>query len=229
MKKFNSIYRLNTKIQNQLFRRKNKSKWLLASLVLLLLLPILVYLFPEYKGVLFQISLSLFVFAGIQLISTTLKHFVGGISIGLIAIFFIWLGAENSSGLFIKLARSLFACMFLLFLGYRLASVIGGSRKVTLNIIAAAVSGYFLIGLFGGQICQILNLIFPESFKLLEVDNQLYSLTYYSFTTLTSLGFGDILPINPPAQSISLLIAITGQLYLTILVAILVGKYLLQE
>ena len=229
MKKIKKLYRLNTKIQNQLFRRKNNSKWLLASIVLLLLLPILVQLFPDYRTVLFQISLSLFVFTGIQLISNTLKHFLAGMTIGVIAIFFIWLGAENSIGLFTKLARALFANLFLLFLGYRLYTIIGKSKKITLNIIAAAVSGYFLIGLFGGQICQMLNLVSPESFNSISNEHQLYTLTYYSFTTLTSLGFGDILPENPAAQSISLLIAITGQLYLTILVAILVGKYLIQD
>ena len=229
MKKFNNLYRLNTKIQNQLFKRKNNSKWLLASIVLLLLLPVFVQLFPDFRAVLFQISLSLFVFAGIQLISHTLRHFVVGITFGVIAIFFIWLGAENSTMLFVKLARAVFASLFLFFLGYRLYGIIRRSKEITLNIIAAAVSGYFLIGLFGGQLCQLLNLIFPGSFNIIDNGNHLYSLTYYSFTTLTSLGFGDILPENPPAQSISLLIAITGQLYMTILVAILVGKYLIQD
>ncbi|NHF60510.1 hypothetical protein FK220_014235 [Flavobacteriaceae bacterium TP-CH-4] len=229
MKKFNSLYRLSAKIQNQLFRRKNNSKWLLASIVLLLLLPILIQLYPDYRVILFQIALSLFVFTGIQLISNTLKHFVAGITIGVIAIFFIWLGAENSTGFFIKLARTLSASLFLLFLGYRLSTIIGRSKKITLNIIAAAVSGYFLIGLFGGQLCQLLNLIFPKSFTIIDNGYYLYGLTYYSFTTLTSLGFGDILPVSPPAQSVSLLIAIAGQLYLTILVAILVGKYLIQD
>jgi len=229
MKNIKKFYRLNTKLQNQLFRRKNSSKWLLASLCLLLLLPVLTHILPEYRGLLFQICLSLFVFAGIQLISSTLKHFVVGMTIGGIAIFFIWLGAEASAGLFVKLSRTLFASLFLLFLGYRLYAIIRGSKKITLNIIAAAISGYFLIGLLGGQLCQTLNLISPKSFNIVEEDNQLYSLTYYSFTTLTSLGFGDILPANPPAQSVSLLIGITGQLYLTILVAILVGKYLIQD
>ena len=63
----------------------------------------------------------------------------------------------------------------------------------------------------------------------LENGSEMYQLTYFSFTTLTSLGFGDVLPLTPPAQSLALLIGITGQLYLTILVAMLVGKYLIQE
>ena len=80
---------------------------------------------------------------------------------------------------------------------------------------------------YSEQGCDLL--IFPESFTIIDNGYYLYGLTYYSFTTLTSLGFGDILPVSAPAQSVSLLIAIAGQLYLTILVAILVGKYLIQD
>jgi hypothetical protein len=49
---------------------------------------------------------------------------------------------------------------------------------------------------------------------------------YYSYTTLTTLGYGDITPTSPPAQSLSSLEAIVGQFYLTILVARLVGLHL---
>jgi len=49
---------------------------------------------------------------------------------------------------------------------------------------------------------------------------------YFSFVTLTTLGYGDITPVSSFAKSITILIAITGQLYLTILIAFLVGKFL---
>jgi hypothetical protein len=49
---------------------------------------------------------------------------------------------------------------------------------------------------------------------------------YFSFVTLTTLGYGDITPVSAFAKSLTIFIAITGQLYLTILIAMLVGKYL---
>jgi len=51
---------------------------------------------------------------------------------------------------------------------------------------------------------------------------------YYSFVTLTTLGFGDITPVSDPARSLSLLEAIVGQLYLAVLVARLVGIHISQ-
>lgn len=228
MKRIRRAYRYHLKLQRFLFRGKNNSTWLLLSLVLLLLLPIPVYLMPHLRVLIFQIVLSFVVFAGIQLISNSIRHFLIGFVIGIAAIIFIWLGVATGQLPLVKFSRAFFTSTFLTFLGYRLFSIIWNSPRITLNIIAAAVSGYFLIGLFGGQLCQFINLLVPESYNL-ENGSDLYQLTYFSFTTLTSLGFGDVLPLTPPAQSMALLIGITGQLYLTILVAMLVGKYLIQE
>ena len=228
MKRLRKAYRYHLKLQQFLFRGKNNSKWLLLSLIVLLIIPIPVYVLPDLKAMIFQVTLSFVVFTGIQLISNSVRHFLIGLIMGSIAIIFIWLGVQTGQWGILKFFRVFFTSIFLTFLGYRLFSIIWKSKRITLNIISAAISGYFLIGLFGGQLCQFIHLWIPGSYNL-ENGSEMYQLTYFSFTTLTSLGFGDVLPLTPPAQSLALLIGITGQLYLTILVAILVGKYLIQE
>ncbi|MEM7717215.1 MAG: potassium channel family protein [Cyanobacteria bacterium P01_A01_bin.68] len=52
---------------------------------------------------------------------------------------------------------------------------------------------------------------------------------YFSFTTLTTLGYGDIIPVSPLAKMLTNLEAIIGQLYPAILIAILVGGYISQR
>jgi uncharacterized membrane protein len=49
---------------------------------------------------------------------------------------------------------------------------------------------------------------------------------YFSFVTLTTLGYGDVTPVSSLAKSVAMTIAVAGQFYMTILIAILVGKYL---
>ncbi len=49
---------------------------------------------------------------------------------------------------------------------------------------------------------------------------------YFSFVTLTTLGYGDVIPVSHLARSTTMLIAVTGQLYMTILIAMLVGNFL---
>ena len=51
-------------------------------------------------------------------------------------------------------------------------------------------------------------------------------LRYFSFATLTTLGFGDILPRSPAARTLATLEAVTGQIYLTVLIARLVGLHI---
>ena len=51
-------------------------------------------------------------------------------------------------------------------------------------------------------------------------------MVYYSFVTLTTLGYGDIVPVSPSARALATLEALTGQLYLTVLVARLVGLHI---
>ncbi len=52
---------------------------------------------------------------------------------------------------------------------------------------------------------------------------------YFSFSTLTTLGYGDIVPVSPLARMLTSVEAITGQLYLTVLVARLVGLHITES
>jgi len=51
---------------------------------------------------------------------------------------------------------------------------------------------------------------------------------YFSFITMTTLGYGDISPVDPTARSLAIFFSVAGQLYLTMIVALLIGKYLSQ-
>ena len=106
---------------------------------------------------------------------------------------------------------------------------------VDLNRIAGAISVYMLLGLIWTSLYFALSLLDQQAFEGTavltsyreELTNTAYlDLLYYSYVTLSTLGYGDVTPVSSLAKSITLFIAITGQLYLTILIAMLVGKYL---
>ena len=77
----------------------------------------------------------------------------------------------------------------------------------------------------------LLNKIEPESFYIgkSSMRDQRFILVYYSFVTLTTLGYGDITPLSSPASSFSILEAIVGQIYMTVLIARLVGIHISQS
>ena len=104
------------------------------------------------------------------------------------------------------------------------------SPKVTANIICGAIAGYLLIGLSGAFIALFIETLNPGAFLLsgevLGRKGIADELIYYSMVSLSTIGYGDITPATPAARSVSLAIGLIGQIYLTVLVAMLVGKFL---
>ena len=88
-----------------------------------------------------------------------------------------------------------------------------------------------LIGFF---ICFTIELAFQGSFQgvLLEgaqVALLAEKLMYFSFITLMTIGYGDILPVTDLAQKAAMLIGLLGQFYLVIITAVVVGKFIMQK
>ena len=63
----------------------------------------------------------------------------------------------------------------------------------------------------------------PGAFAIAFAGRSSNQWTYYSFVTLTTMGYGDIMPVHPLARALAVLEALTGQLYLAILLARLVS------
>ena len=96
--------------------------------------------------------------------------------------------------------------------------------------IQGGVCAYMLIGLAWGAAFDCVEDIQPGSFHFVSAphtaDQLTWKLTYFSFSTLTSMGIGDVTPILSLARSVTIAEAIVGQLFPAILVAILVAMAL---
>jgi hypothetical protein len=95
---------------------------------------------------------------------------------------------------------------------------------VTLHRIQGAVAAYLLLGVIWAYAYSILSLLRPGAFSgAVHAADGPRAWLYYSFVTLTTVGYGDVLPVHPAARSLAMLEAVVGPLYLAILVARLVG------
>jgi voltage-gated potassium channel len=100
------------------------------------------------------------------------------------------------------------------------------ARKVSMDVIFAAVCAYLLLGMIFAQACYFLENLRPGSFRMSEpLGRDIWDFIYYSFVTLTTLGYGDIVAATKPARALAILEAIIGQLYLAVLIGRLVGAY----
>lgn len=99
--------------------------------------------------------------------------------------------------------------------------------RVTWSRIQGGVCAYLLIGLAWGSAYELLEELSPGSFHFVStpesLDQLTAKLTYFSFSTLTTLGFGDVTPVHPFARSLTIAEAITGQLFPAILIGALVA------
>ena len=99
------------------------------------------------------------------------------------------------------------------------------SETVTREVIYAAMVIYLLVAQLWALVYTFLDLIDPASFNLPQGQSDFLIFEYYSFVTLTTLGYGDITPLTKVAKAFSVLEAVVGQLYLVVVVAWFVGMY----
>lgn len=98
-------------------------------------------------------------------------------------------------------------------------------EEVTGDMIMAAASEYILIGIMFCYMYFLLETVYPGSFNLPHKKMDRSTFLYFSFVTLTTTGYGDILPVSAQARSFAIFEQITGQLFVAVLVARLVGLY----
>jgi hypothetical protein len=106
------------------------------------------------------------------------------------------------------------------------------SSSVDVNKIIGAICVYLLLGLNWALSFLFINFAIPESFHGLvstDIRTQFSEFLYYSFVTITTLGYGDLTPVKPLVRTFAYLEAIVGQFYVAVLVAWLVGMYLSEK
>lgn len=104
-------------------------------------------------------------------------------------------------------------------------------KSISVTSLFSALCAYLFIGLWFSTAYQCIYLLNTDAFHL-GVHQGLSDgedFIYYSFVTLTTLGYGDIQPLSAIAKTLSWIEAYIGQAYLTIVMALLVGAYLHQH
>jgi hypothetical protein len=134
----------------------------------------------------------------------------------------------------LAVTRAFFAVAFLGYVMAVLLLFVFSNRRVTLNILCAALCVYLLLGFAWAIAYSILDILDPSAIvcttpgRPSEVILRIGgggggNALYFSLCTLTTLGYGDIVPVSPVARMLAALESVIGQLYLAVLVARLVG------
>jgi hypothetical protein len=112
-------------------------------------------------------------------------------------------------------------------ISFTLKQVVVGT-DINANRLVGAICVYLLLGVIWAMIYTLINAISPGSFAgFSPMDGVGWDSEwlYFSFVTMTTLGYGDILPVSATARGLAYMQAVVGQFYIAVLVAGLVGAY----
>ena len=198
-----------------------------------LLIVLLGYLLlaPFLKGFIgLQLIYSLFLMAvllaSIMAIRSNRRQTVAAVCLAIPMTLTIWMEYARPT-LGWRLSADTITLLFLAYIIVLLLQFVFTTREVTRHVIFGAVSVYLLIGILWSIVYAVLETLAPGSFSQVPVPGMPPPsfFVYFSFVTITTLGYGDITPLTAKAQSLAVAEALVGQIYMTVLIAWLVGLY----
>ena len=203
----------------------SKPFFLLCSLIILLLASPFIEA-TEWGDFLITTTFTGILLSLVHLVSDQRKLQVGvGVLAGS-AVLLLWVGDAFPPNLVWLWGEALYVCLNILVIFIALAQIVR-STIVDRDVLIGAVAIYLLLGITWALIFSFVQAIDPSSFGDLRGSqhSDWNQFVYFSFSTLTTLGYGDIVALSPVARTLSIFEAITGVIFEAMIIARLVGLY----
>jgi len=204
---------------------------LLIALLLQLVLPVF-FTQPEEKRIVSYFCITFTILSSILIFNNSKRpRLLMAISILVVlALLFNWIDYFDSLFFSVKLPRLILALLIYFTIFTNIFKEFNRRDEVTLDFIFGAISGYLILGFIGAVVSAIIEHFYPGSFTVgRHAFAGFQEYIYFNFVTLTTLGYGDIIPHTEQGQIHAVVMAIAGQLYLTITIAMIIGQYLIHS
>jgi len=178
-----------------------------------------------HYGIIPDIFLTIVFIAAIYAIGQKTHHLVISVLLALPMLLALWTSFFYRN-IHLSIIGEFFAALFIGFTIHRMIQFIFTKKDVNREVIYAAVIVYLLMAMVWTFAYTLLEYVYPDSFSYPGGPREdTFRFLYFSFVTITTLGYGDITPLTRKASSLVMLEAVTGQMYLVVVVAWLVGMY----
>ena len=208
-----------------LFNRIDQRIVPVNNLVLLILIFFFIFIIPYFPvawhHLLGNVFFSLIFFISIFALNTGRKTML---TIAVIAFVTEWISEWIQMSL-LNYISLLINILFFQIIVIKMIIQIAKNKKADARVIFESINGYLLIGLMFTTWVAVAMRYDSGAFSFPTDSPSLQDYTYFTFVTMTTLGYGDITPQLPFARSMSMLISTTGQIYIAVIIAMLVGKY----
>jgi len=200
---------------------------------LLVALVILIIVYPFIEGILvLNVMLTVVLFTALYAVSQHRRQRVAALLLGVPWCISLWIYQWHPDHVALAVTGSALGALFLGYVTQVLLRHVIQADRVDAEMIYGAIAGYLLLGLVWAMLYAVIETLHPGSFARTATDGDIRpwsDLLYYSFVTLTTLGYGDVLPLSTRVRSLAILEAITGVFYVAVLVARLVSLHILHE
>ncbi|MBN1198214.1 MAG: two pore domain potassium channel family protein [Bacteroidales bacterium] len=121
--------------------------------------------------------------------------------------------------------------IFFIYIVVKLVRQFASAKTVSPLVILGSVNGYLLLGLVFSLFTILVSSLYPQSYFSFHENIYLtdkvdfHTYIYYTFITMATVGYGDLVPISSPARALAVFVSVCGQLYIAIVIAFLVGKF----
>lgn len=181
--------------------------------------------FPERTGVPIGAAVyTFFVLMTMNLVRHSRKLAMLMLLFGVTGVFLVWIPEVVSTGFAFKVFEYIIIGLFISLIIYHILVQIIKSTKVDGTVVFGAITIYILFGLLAGEVNLLIQVIDPMAFTGNLDLNDTAGLRYYSYVTITTLGYGDITPVSHLARAASVFFSLIAQIYLAVIIAFIVGK-----
>lgn len=217
-------------------------QWQLALFLVVLLFFLIAYpyfhkLFPEKIAVV-ELFFALIMLTGLSVLTHRKSILITASLLAVLVLIGILLASSTHNAILLGLTLFIELIFFSVIL-MTMLSYVYLQDSITLNKLLAAIVSYLVLGILFALLFTLTAIISPQSFQytVTQVFPNLKPFPhpgffsealYFSFVTLSTLGYGDWVPMLGPIKMISALEAVMGQLFIAVLIARLVGIHIAQ-
>ena len=224
-------------------KQPNETLWRKFSFLILLLCLFAAVLVPPYfegmalLGTVWRLVFSLVMLASLATLAGSRDTLLLAVIMLVPAIITNWIPMIHEAA-WVIYADNLTSILYFSLVGYHLGRFVLTAKRVTSNVFYAAMCLYLIMALVWAAIYNNLYIFYDDAFafnspQLLALANNPEStiglFTYFSFVTLSTLGYGDIVPLTRVTQSWVAVEAMIGQFYIAIVMARLVSLHVANE
>lgn len=167
---------------------------------------------------------SFFILMILNMVRHSRKLILIMLLLGTLGMVLVWIRQALPVGTaYLVFQRAVFG-IFIALIIYHIMVQIIKSHEVDATVIFGAITIYILFGMLAGEANLIIQAIDPRAFTGNVDLNDSFGIRYYSFVTITTLGYGDISPVSQVARTASVFFALIAQIYLAVIIAFIVGK-----